>query len=493
MDILKPIRKPIQERIEKVQLLMRDIGTLKDVHAEEITALTELRRVQMMIIDDILLARDTTAKYRGNEYQNYEAAVTEIDKKYNGKADWGVLQTGNIIDVRAAMIIGEGVKIVKKKEDAEKEVLFAKKLFEYNKLDGEMAQEFAKEAEIEGKILIKLVIDKYAEVVKEKIKVGMKDQDFRIEGMVSTRFIPWTQNKYKIRHAKEDYTDYTSATWRPRSGKEEKLEPSEFVYAKFGGRINKPNDAQPRIMKCLTQIESLDKALRDWREKNRLFAFPTPHFEVETKEEAQEIMDEIEKNPNFKIKKMFAHTGKFGFAEPTMSGMTSLENEIIRLANFISGTTGVPIHYLGLPDQLANRSVAETLVPFVFYTTVKERMIWKAVYEEILSKGMALYNTKFNAQKAATLDPSKIGVVIPFISEDEWLHFEKVILPAWLAGKVSNELALSLLPGVDVEEELRRLGELEESELTALEKKLAEAEAELAAKDQEDQATEEII
>lgn len=410
-----------------------------------------LERLQALIIDDVLTAAEEDNVYRSNAYPTYPSAVAEIIKKYNGVADWGVFQTGNIIDIRAAFIISEGVDLVEKEDDAEQEMEFAEAFLEYNKIDKEVAQDFAKEAEIEGKILLKLFWEKEKENGKE--------------GMVSVRFIPWNENKYKIDVAKEDYTDYIKATWRPSgTDKEQMLQPNAFVYAKFGGRISKPNEAAPKIMKCLTQIENLDKAIRDWREINRLFAAPTPHFECDTKEQAGYIMQQIEQNPNFRIKKLLAHTGKFGFAGPDIKGMTSLEDEIVMNAKMISGATGVPVHFLGLPDLLSNRATAENLMQLVVAATSKERQIWKGVYSELLTKAMTIYNEKVLAQKTKKLDPTKIGVEIPLTMESEWLHFEKVWLPLWLGGKITDELALSKLPGCDAKAEMERQNSNKESE-----------------------------
>lgn len=425
----------------KVEVLAKEVESLRG----------QVKGYQAFVIDDILTAREDRKKYRGNEYRNYKTAVQEISRKYTGQADWGVFQTGNIIDLRAAFIISEGVKITGDENEAKAELQFCETLFKYNNLDREVAQDFAKEAEIEGKILIKLAW--------ETAKVNGKES-----GMVSTRFISWTDKNYKIENQEDDYTKFTKALWRPTSGKEETLEVNEFVYKKFGGRISDPNDAQPKIMKCLTQIESLDKALRDWREINRLYAAPTPHIECETQEQAQAIMAEIEKNPNFKIKKFIAHTGKFDFAGPDIRGIDSLENEIITLAKMISGTTGIPVHFLGLPDLLSNRATASNLGQLIFGSTLKERQIWKGVYEEIIQKSMGMFNDKALKQKGAKLDPSKITVDIPYPSEEEWLHFEKVWLPLWLAGKVTDELALSKLPGVDAAAELARRKKDEEAE-----------------------------
>src|SRR4030042_604965 len=165
----------------------------------------ELKRLQfanIQLATKLLIAGEQEgAKYRGNEYLTYDLAVEAIDKKYRGVADWGCLQTGNIIDIRAAFIISEGIQVQQvKKEEGEKELEFAEAFL--------------------------------------------------------------------------DYTNYLSGAWTPSGSDEVKLEPPNFVYKKFGGRVNDPNDAAPKIMKCLTQVDNLDKALRDLRETDRLFAAP---------------------------------------------------------------------------------------------------------------------------------------------------------------------------------------------------------------------------
>lgn len=440
-----------------------------------------LKQYQSFLIDDVLSARALTSKkYKGNEYSSYKEAVKEISSKYKGTADWGVFQTGNIIDLRAAFIISEGIKIIGDEKDAKDELAFADAFIKYNDLDREVTQEYSKEAEIEGRILLKLAW--------ETAKVNGQET-----GMVSVRFIPWTDKNYKIEHSPQDYMDYTEAKWTPESGKEETLKASEFVYKKFGGRVSDPNDAQPKIMKCLTQIESLDKALRDWREINRLFAAPTPHFECETEEQAYKLMEEIKSNPNFKIKKMLAHTGKFGFAGPDIRGINSLESEILTLAKMISGTTGIPVHFLGLPDLLSNRATADNLGQLMFWATLKEREIWKGAFEEALTKSMILYNEKILSQKSKKLDPTKLAVDIPYPSEEAWVHFEKVWLPLWLAGKISNELALSQLPGIDANSELERMAADEQTEYKKAMAENEELRLRLAELETEDMINEEAV
>ena len=87
----------------------------------------QVHKLQHLVKDDILALTDSVAGYKSNAYPSYNAAVSEIDRKYKGTADWGVLQTGNIIDLRAAFIIGDGITVSEKEEGAEKELEWVEK------------------------------------------------------------------------------------------------------------------------------------------------------------------------------------------------------------------------------------------------------------------------------------------------------------------------------------------------------------------------------
>ena len=392
----------------------------------------QLANLQHIINDDILSIVETDTTYKGNNYQSYAVQVAEVSSKYMAEADWGVLQTGNIIDVRAAFIMGQGITVKKKEEDAEKEVEFINNFLEYNDLNKEVAQEFAKEAEIEGKFLGQLFWDKKAV-------------------MVSVRFRSWTEYGYTIKTDANDYMKYEKVKWKAGS-KEGSLEAKDFVYKRFGGRIHKPNLSPPKVAKCLTQIENLDKDLRDWRRINNLYAAPTPHFECETAEQAKKMNDVIARM-NWKIGKLIAHTGKFSYAQPSIQGLDGLEKAIITNAKIISGTTGCPVHFLGLPDLMSNRATAENLMELVYASTLKERLIWIGAYEEMIEKAMAIFNI---TSKKTPLVFSKISIDIPFITQAQWERLEKVYLPSYLSGAISLDYYLSQIPGLDVEEEMSR-------------------------------------
>lgn len=409
----------------------------------EIQALKLKVEAQGLVIDDITTAQADEKRFRGNECRTYPLAIKTLAEMYEGRSEWGVLQTGSIVDVRASFIIGEGLKIVpkdrKKKDEAKAELEFAERFMDFNDLDREMAQEFAKEGELEGCFLGQLSWDEEAE-------------------MVSVRFRSRAKYDYTIVTDPKDYAWYKQATWQT-DGTPTTLEEGDFVYGRFGGRVHQPNLPYPKVAKCISQIKALDKALRDWREINHLFAAPVPDVECADADQAQKMnaaMSEAMKN--YRLRKLFIHTGKFSYVVPgTMND--ALENEIITLAKMISGTTGTPVHFLGLPDLMSNRATADNLMELVTASTSKERQAWKGIYREMIAKAMAIWNA--NSSKTP-LRPELLDVEIPLITQEQWQRITEVYLPLYQNDALSVKTLLSQVPGVDVEAEIEALAEREE-------------------------------
>lgn len=443
------IRIPLKN-LANVQLMRRRVAHQKG----RMTKLeNQVQQLNHLIKDDILALQAGVVTYRGNAYNSYKAAVEAINDKYNGTADWGVLQTGNIIDLRAAFTIGEGPKVVKKVgvEEAKAEIDWVNNFFEYNDIDKEVAQEFAKEAEIEGKLAIKLVVEEIKDAKEGEQKFA-----------VSARYVSWTENDYKIITHPQDYMRYEKLTWQPRDKTAlEVLKEEEFVYKKFGGRMNMPNTPAPKVMKCLTQIEGLDKALRDWREINRIFAGPILGVKCVDRQDVDTTREALS-DKNWKLKKIFIATSEIYYAQLDIKGVESLENEIITLSKMISGTTGIPVHFLGLPDLMSNRSTAENLMELIHAGTMYARQTWIGAYEEMIAKGMALYN---DTSKLTRLDHRKVGVEIPMITKEHWEHLINFYLTAAIAGKISDEALLEQVPGLDIDKEKKRKEEKEASEI----------------------------
>src|SRR4030042_58115 len=113
-------------------------------------------------------------------------ARQEIAKNARLEGELKRLQFANIQLATKLLIAGE--------QEGEKEREFAEAFLDYNNLDEEMAQEYAKEAEIEGKILLKLDWDEEAK-------------------MVAVEHVSWTAKEYKEKAHRKDYTKYRSGAW----------------------------------------------------------------------------------------------------------------------------------------------------------------------------------------------------------------------------------------------------------------------------------------
>ena len=410
---------------------------------------TQVAHLQHLIVDDVSAAIDgSSSTVTGNDYKTYEAAVKALAKKYEGTADWGNQLTQNIVDVRAAFTMGSGVEIkVDDPEKFEREAEFVESFAKHNGLDKDTPQDWAREGEIEGRFLGRLVWNETAEYYRE---------GKRLTGMVEVRYIPWTLHNYKVQTADDDYRIYTGATYKLKgSGTEIVLKPPEFSYARFGGRTHIVNLTTPKVGKILTQIESIDKALWDWRRINRLFASPTPYFKCDNAPAAKAVQKLIA-GMNWRIGKALAIAGAdFSLVGPPAGGVESLLKEITMLVKIVSGTTGVPVHFLGLPDLLSNRSTADNLEELVVSSTNKERQVWAAFYQDLTEKAIVIYSVASQSD----LKQPELTASIPQTSARKLKELAEVWLPMLLSNAIDLQTFLEHVPELDGEQVMERLAE----------------------------------
>lgn len=392
--------------------------------------------------------------YTGNKYSTYEDQVTALANKYNNTADWGCQTTKNIIDVRAAFCIGRGVQVKAREgfegRKSEREIEFIKNFIHFNKMDDRKPSDWAKEAEIEGKVLFRF---------KFQAESGNR--------MVKVWHVPWRDVKYKVANTPEDYETYTRA-WFTGSVSMEfgpnrtesvditfNVGPEEFVFARFGGGGKDTTNTPSKTAFVLDQTENLDKELWDWRKINHLFAAPTPVFEfdAECADEARQL-DKTLKTNNWRIGKYIVLAGgRFHLETYSGEGFTTIQKAIEADVQAISGSTGVPVHFLGHPNLLSNRATAENLMELIELSTDKERDTWTATYTEMFQKAIRMWNRMAQTD----LNPDAVEAVIPFAGGQNLEALEKVYLPMYIAGAMSLPTLLSKLVGVDQEAELARI------------------------------------
>ena len=400
----------------------------------------ERKVVEMQHTIDILAEQSARGrKSASNPYPSYEAKTRELDRKYSGEADWGNHLAHALVELRASFIIGDGIKPaiqgVEGDSDAGKrELEFIQAFIDRNNLDEEVPQDWAKEAEIEGKFLVRLWADKKA-------------------GQVDARFMPWTQHKYHVHTAPDDYASYSRVTYKPNGqGNERALEPHEFAYKRFYGRTQRVNETPSKVAHVLAEIEALDKALKDWREINHLFAAPTPYFKVADSKQGEALYDKL-RNMGWRIGRFLVASADFSLVGPDARAFESIHQELQANAKAISGATGIPVHFLGLPELMSNRATADNLMELVTASTEKERHIWIGLYEELFSKVLAMANKEFQNNYRTDI----IGCQIAPSTSKKLAELYSVWLPLFESRAISHETFLSHVPGIDATAELERL------------------------------------
>lgn len=320
-------------------------------------------------------------------YNSYDKQVAQLGKLYDNVAEWGCMVVKNIIDVRTAFSVGEGID-VKKREgyqgSAEAELAWVEEFMRFNNLDEEMPQEFAKEAEIEGKVLLRMLLD-------EEVR------------NVRVIHVPWRKFQYTITTPDYDYFNYLNASYdgtgRQMGGTSFNLPPLWFVYKRFGGSASEPNKTPPKTAFVLREVEDLDKAIWDWRKINMLFSVPTPVLTAPDKQTAKDAETWVNAT-NWRIGKLLILGGKdmkFDLVGWKGDGYTTIQKETEALVKTISGTTGIPVHFLGYPELLSNRDTADNLYELIALATSKERRTWIGTYEELFQKSMIIYNMAYGA------------------------------------------------------------------------------------------------
>ena len=423
---------------------------------KELTAINETLRTQINhALDSCSILASQASSTDFNKYKTYDTAIEAIRLKYEGKSDYGNALVKQIVELRGSFAIGNGIKVTfDGKEDAEA-CQIIDEFNEDNGLDKENLGELAKEAEIEGQIAVQLIKEKDPET--KEVRVFLKH-------------LPWTKYKYKVTQGFK-YGEYTKLEYQDPDNNNEIviLGQGEFVYKKFSGRISDAetttgitNNAIPCIGFALPYIDSADMALDDWRAINNLFASPTPYFQTETKEDANNISAAIAAI-NWKPGKALAGNAVFTFVSPGDSHILVLKEEIVVNIQMISAITGIPVHFLGMPDLMSNRATAESLFELVYATSNKPRRIWEGFYQELYEKLLAIYVTL-----GKSVDPESVTVSIPFFTKEQFDQLVNVWLPVWREGGLSLETFLSKVPDIDPEEEKKKIDKIEDEKMQKL-------------------------
>ena len=393
---------------------------------------------------DILQQLQSVDQDGGNKYASYAAKVMQLSRMYEGEASWGNQICQSIINVRAYFIMGSGVH-VNTKEIGDRESAFLESFLKLNGIDHRSPLEWCREAQIEGRALLRLTPNK--DIVNGDGTVGN----------VRVQLIPWTVYKYEVKQSRDDPNVFESVTWN--NPKPVTLTAGEFVYLPFGGRSHRVNNTPPLLANCIREMEAIDKALFDWRKINHLFAAPTPYIKAPDIASARSTYAKI-KDSVWKIGKLLVTNGDYSMVGPEMAGVEWLRNEIVVSAQLIAAVTGIPPHFLGFPELIgAGRATGDNLMESIQSATNGERNIWVDGFDELINKAVAMATNKL---QRGVLDVTKLSIDIPFVSQQHMQELADVWLPLWMANAISHETLLAHVPEIDVEDEMKLIEDKKE-------------------------------
>ena len=332
--------------------------------------------------------------------RNRWTKLESLRKMYKGEAAKGNQVAGAITDFHAALQGGLGLRHKDKgsddPENPSPEMAFWSDFLRINGLDGQGVIDLAVCGELDGQVLMRF------------------EEDLTLDGgrgNVRAWVVPLLETRYTVVHDK--YGQPVQAVLYPEgfgNNNEERVFDPSFSFVRFRG-IKNGRYGIARAIRVLTEMENLDDAVTDWRKINRIFSSPTPLFKAKDVEGIKRIKAAI-LGMNWKIGKAFVMLSDDSFELVGLppGSLDGLEKEITRLAQIISGATNVPVHYLGYPELMSNRSVADADFEPSLKTTEKAHgqlgEFFQDVKEKVFAIGSYIHGTEYDPDMVETRFPA---------------------------------------------------------------------------------------
>jgi len=441
---LTDIRDSIINRLEKTGFITAGTQRKKAPRFIKIQSMVPEGGKENIIIESLLTANRLGISIPGttNAYQNYGAQVSETYRKYNGQADFGNQQTRVVIDLRTAFIAGEGVSISTENEQTAD---WIEQFLERNYFNGNKFINAVKGSEMTGQSLL---------LIKPQL---WKDESVYIK--ISR--LPYVISKeYRPVYLDDTIRDEVVAIQIKKEGNWVTSGFSDFVYIRTGGDDTNSYDAVTKVGVVLTDIENYDRAIKDMRRNNHIFARITPTWETETEAEAKTIRDQVNQQ-KWKIGDAFMGAAKFKYETPGSGAHENLAAELVATIKNISSITGIPVHWLGYVDLMSNRSTAETLYEAIKNATINERSEWQTGMYNLILKAQEMYIDS-GGTDLPKLDYDFI-VKLPLISFSDFFDRIKAYSQAFADRAISIDDYRNAIPGINPMK-TKKAVELEEKE-----------------------------
>lgn len=382
-----------------------------------------------IIIESMLTGRRLNMSIPGttNAFTTYESQVAETYNKYNGLSDFGNQQVRTIVDLRTGFIAGEGISVSAENESTSE---WIEKFIKQNKLNGLNFINAVKGTELAGQSIYTL-----KPTLNDKNEIEIKL--FRIAYSNKNKYKPI----YKDPLIKDEVIDIQIKTefgWQS-------LNLATFIYTRTGGDDSNSCGPVTKIGVVLTDVENYDRAIKDMRRNNHIFARITPVFETTNDAETASLKASLNQM-KWKIGEAFIGKAKFRYETPKSGAHDNLTKEMVATIKTISAVTGAPVHWLGYVDLMSNRATANSLYENIKNATSSERTIWEESLYETIFKAQKMYID--NGGTDLNLDPD-FQVRLPLISFEDFFENVKALSLAYSDEAISIADYRNAIPGID--------------------------------------------
>lgn len=406
-----------------------------------------------------------------NEYcTSYSARINALTRMYMAQERNGRGIARSVIGFRAAVIGGRGASV--KSEDREVDK-FCRDYFRWNKLDGSGFYNRVRISEIEGRWVGLLAMD--GDAVKATIyrhhKFPHEFVDRRVDAdgrTIKIDDLPSEKSELK----ELDRVPGELIGVRIGGIKSGKLNPMEIVtMAIVGGFYDDLEDSgdTPAVAhNVIEELQAVSLAQIDARIVNRNYASPIRHYNFQNIDVMSWIWEKMARRRHdgteyldYDIGDNTAFPGSVSNVETSGQALGCLDREQKMAVYAISGTTKIPIMWLGWTSELSNRATATELPESLHLGTLSERQAHSGAIEDELRKAIKIWNR----ENGKSLDENAvIKVEIPHVT----LGWIKLVAETYgnleLAGIISKDTLRGMIPIGNPEDERKKI-EAEKSEM----------------------------
>lgn len=419
------------------------------VKASLYTSMVEGKRVY----DDPFVSTAGASVGETNLYMDYCSQISQVIQMKTGGTEYGSWVLNTVINFLSAFILGENaIPYYTGTDDEERESFneWVREFLTFNNTYNGTFRPVIIEAVSFGRAVssLKLATKTNGQQGVKLWNISQEQDQYDIlneKGEPNIPFFFWSPelDSWQIKLNDSNAKDSTQQTLNSIN---DNLQLLNFSLV---ADVNQPS-YKPHFV--LTEIENMDRALKDIRALNDKGARITPVWEVSTDNEYNKLTAVLKKI-KWKIGQGVVGTGKFHYeVADTGKAVKGLLQEFEMNGQSVSATCNIPVHYIALTTLMSNRSTAETLYDVILHGTANEREKLKDYLKDMYIKAQQMY---IDSVEGSTLTKLVTDFTVPIEVIDKSRFKEMVESYAILYqnGVIGKTGFRKIVPNVDPKEE----------------------------------------